>query len=211
MNKRFLYSFILGMIAVGIMHSQENQKTATVDSNLCHGSYQLWFDGGIFPRFDEYTGAFEPVYNFRLGVGKQFSIFHIYGFLELTNYLFESNDAMSLRVSSDKRYDIALYELGSIWQILYVGMGAHYTRQDNIVIQYLHGISNNATAGTGPHTYFGFYYIIGLGYPINISNTVSLPIGLYYRRTRDYDFAYFYNYDKTSLALQIGIIYNIGE
>ncbi len=199
------------MTSVGILYSQEVQTTTTVDSLSGHGLYRLWFDGGVYPLFSDYTGAFEPAYNFRLGIGKQLSIFHVYGFLELTNYSFESNDAMSLRVSSDKRHDIALYGVGSFLQILYVGMGAHYTHQDNIVIQYLHGYNNNATTGTGPHTYFGFYYIIGLGYPINISNAVSLPIGLYYRRTRDYDFAYFYNYNKSSLALQIGIIYDIGE
>ena len=93
---------------------------------------------------------------FSIGVGKQFGIFHIYSFYELTNYSFESNDTMSFLVSSDKRYDIALYGLGSFLQILYVGMGVHYTHQDNIVIQYLHGINNNATAGTGPHTYLWF-------------------------------------------------------
>jgi len=211
MNKEFLWSCTLVMTTVGVLCSQELQPSASVDSLTPRASYRLWLDGGAYPRLSDHAGAFEPAYNFRLGAGKQFGIFQAYGFLEFTGYTFESNDAVSLLVSSNKRYDIALYGLGSVLQVLYVGAGAHYTHQDNIVIQNLHGYDNNSASETGPRTYFGFYYIIGLGYPISISNTVSLPVGLYYRRTRDYDFAYLYNYNKSSLALQVGIMYSFGE
>jgi hypothetical protein len=219
MNKRFLFSFILGMIAVGILYSQEIQTSATVDSLSSHGSLRLWLDGGVYPRLPSEAGAFEPVNSIRIGAGKQFSIYGIYGFLELTNYTFENHYGLSALATSNRRYDMAIYGVGSFLQIFYVGIGAHYTHQDNIVIQWIHGYENNATVESGPRTYLGFYYLIGLGYPIRIFDGVSLPIGLYYRTTREYNYKGLYSfnytpmfdYNNTSLALQIGIVYSYGE
>jgi hypothetical protein len=212
MNKRFLFPFILGIIAVGGLHSQEIQTSATVDSLSNRGIYQLWLDAGVYPQFPD-DGRFVPINNIRIGAGKQFSFYGIYGFLELTKYTFEDDYGQSANVSSNKRSDIAFYGVGSLLQIFYVGIGAHYTHQDNIIVQWINLHENNATVESGPRSYFGFYYLIGLGYPIKIFDGISLPIGLYYRRAREYNYDYtpMFDYNNRSLGLQIGIIYNYGE
>ena len=52
---------------------------------------------------------------------------------------------------------------------------------------------------SGPRTYLGFYYLIGLGYPIRIFDGISLPIGLYYRTTREYNYKGLYSFNYTPM------------
>jgi len=221
MNKSFLFPFILGIIAEAELYSQEIRPTTTVDSLSNQGVYQLWLGGSVYPQtwFSSESGAFEPVNSIQIGAGRQYKIYGIYGFLELTNYTFENHYGLSENTTSDKRYDMAFYGFGSFEQFFFVGIGVHYTRQDNIIVQWLHGFENNVTLESGPRTYFGFYYLIGLGYPIRIFDGVSLPIGLYYRTSREYNYkglfsfshTPMYDYNNASLALQIGLIYSYGE
>ena len=200
------------MNALNVLHTQENRTTTVADSLSSQGIYQLWLDAGVYPQFPD-NGRFVPINNIRIGAGKQFSFYGIYGFLELTNYTFENDYGQSANVTSNKRYDMAFYGAGSLLQIFYAGIGVHYTHQDNIIVQWINLNENNATVESGPRSYLGFYYLIGLGYPIRIFDGISLPIGLYYRRTREYNYDYtpMFDYDNRSLGLQIGIIYSYGE
>lgn len=206
MNKRLLFAFILVVIVIGLLRSQDNQSNVVDSLSSCH-SYQLWFDGGVnaLPGAD---GEFYALYNLRLGIGKQYNIYQISGFLELTQYKFQEPDLLFPPFeSAKKRSDIACYGMATIYKVFSLGIGFHYTREGNIV---LYDRPYRIISQTGDHSYIGVYYLLGLGYPIRIFHSISLPVGIYYRGARNNRY---YRSDKqrTYVALQIGFLYNYGE
>ncbi|MDE3059329.1 MAG: hypothetical protein KGJ59_15375, partial [Bacteroidota bacterium] len=156
-----------------------------------------------------------PILNLRLGIGKEFNrigkvsnIFQFYGFFEFTNYQFDQADNLYPPFEkSDKRYDVAFYGMVFAFPFLSLGIGAHYTHEDNLIIYDFDKIISQS----GPRSYFGLYYQIGVGYQIKIFDGFSLPVGLYYRRAGSKRFFYPGANARTYFALQLGIIYKLSE
>ncbi|MDE3058256.1 MAG: hypothetical protein KGJ59_09905 [Bacteroidota bacterium] len=203
MYRRFIFSLILGVIALAALQAQEIQPAANSDSISSCSSYLFWVDGGKYPLLgNSHTGDFLPKYNLRLGIGKPFRFLQFFGFTELTYYKF---DPLDLSSSHARRYDIALYGTVSIFQIFSLGLGAYYTHQDNITEP---DWSWSAVTERGVRSYVHIYYLIGMGYQIGLSNSISLPIGLYYRND---DFPRQDHWGESTwnekLSLRLGIIY----
>jgi hypothetical protein len=212
MHRRLIFSFILGVIAFAALQAQEIQPVANSDSISNCSSYLFWVDGGKYPfSRDSHTGDFLPRYNLRLGVGKSVDFLQLSSFAEWTYYKLDPQDIYApfynLSGSQSKRYDIALYGTVSIFQIFSLGLGGYYTHQDNLIER---NWSGTAVIESGIRSYVHIYYLIGLGYQIGISNSISLPIGLYYRNDdfpRQEHWAYSTWNEK--LSLRLGIVYKL--
>lgn len=209
MKKRILKFFIVSVIATNVLYPQEIQGQQISDSSSQCNSYLLWIDGGFRPiEGNTYSGEFDPIYNVRMGIGKQYKTYQFYGFLELTHYKFYQADALfGPFETSDKRRDIALYGVGRFYRFVSLGFGLHYTREDNII---LYDRPYRIISQSGVHNYLGFYYLVGLGYPLRISKSISLPVGLYFRSTRN-NRVHRTDYERTYIALQIGVLYEVGK
>ena len=94
--------------------------------------------------------------------------------------------------------------------MLYFGGGISYTHQDNIVIRRVY--YNDIVEQSGTGSFRGSYYVIGVGYPIKIWNSISIPIGLYWHRFRDYKYWVYnrgiHSEPRDGVSLQLGIIYS---
>jgi hypothetical protein len=187
-TKKLLFSLMLLLISLSSLHAKENQTTAIADSASCFSPYRLWLDVGVYPIwFSSEEGAFYPTINARAGLGKSFSTLELYGFAEMTMHKFDGHDGFQYQTSSNQRYDIALYGMGAIAEIIYIGAGIYYTHQDNIVTH--QSYYPDTTYQSGVRSFYRFYYVVGAGYHISISHAISLPIGLYYRN-QDYSDRY---------------------
>lgn len=210
MLKIIMFFIIFSVATLNRSISQETTTLSNKDTLSNQSACHIWLDTGIYGVLGSHSGDFEPIYNLRLGIGKSYTIFQLYGFLELTYYKFDPPDALSSITTSDKRYDIAVYAVGSIFQILYLGCGAYYAHQDNIITRYR---DSDIISESGIRSFFDFYSLFGLSYPIKISSSISLPIGLYYNRVQDYrysgyDHRIYSKYFSNTISLRLGIIYN---
>jgi hypothetical protein len=158
--------------------AQESNDPSARDSLLIRDSYKLWFDGGFYPFRALHSGGFQPSFNLRLGVGRSFSTADMYAFLEFTRRNFDPPDELFSTTSSHNGYDIAAYAAGTIFRTIFLGAGAYFTHQDNVVTR---DWLSNATHESGIRSHLGLYYLVGLQYQIQISQQVSVPIGIYYR------------------------------
>jgi hypothetical protein len=203
------FSLRLGMIYTPFTsNAREMQPPDTANSLSNRSAYQIWVDGGVNPfGGNTYSGEFDPIRNVRLGIGRQFSIFQLFGFIELTNYQFHQADALLPPFEkSNKRQDIAFYGMGSLFRIISLGIGVHYTHEDKII---LYDRPYRIISQSDARSYYGLYYLIGLGYPIKIFDGFSVPVGLYYHRARNDRVSFIYKspQERTYFALQLGIIY----
>jgi hypothetical protein len=199
-------TIMLGMLSFVNTQAQEIQPVANSDSISSCSSYLFWVDGGKYPfSRDSHTGDFLPRYNLRLGVGKSVDFLQLSSFAEWTYYKLDPLDV--LLPSGARRNDITLYGAVSAFQVFFFGLGAYYTHQDNITEP---NWSWSAVTERGVRSYVHIYYLIGLGYQIGISNSISLPIGLYYRNDdfpRQEHWAYSTWNEK--LSLRLGIVYKL--
>ena len=180
MKKRVLFFLFLGVIALNNSNAQEIKTSNSNDSLSDRNSYQIWLDAGVYPFGGPYhNGDFHPTSNIRLGAGKSFRLYQLYCFVEFTSHKYDPPETLSPPfLSSDNEYDIAVYAMGSIYKFLYVGAGMYYSHQDNIIG---HDQLGNIIYESGDISHLRLYYLIGIGYQISISNSISLPVGLYYR------------------------------
>ncbi|MEW5799408.1 MAG: hypothetical protein AB1728_10435 [Bacteroidota bacterium] len=200
------YCFLLiHVLLFGKLNGQEIDTSAAQNSFSNFTPYQLFIDGGIDYFVETESGDFEPTYNLRLGVGKQFHYFPLYCFMEFTQYDYKVHTPLSPpSESSDQRYDIALYGMTTIVRIISLGIGIHYTHEDNVVLY--DWSTSRVISQSGNRSYFGLYYLVGVGYPIRISDTISLPIGLdYHRAENTRNGRYVLDTEKTYVALHAGI------
>jgi hypothetical protein len=184
--------------------SQKIKTSISNDSLSDRNSYQVWLDAGVYPFGGAFhNGDFYPTSNIRLGVGKSFHMYQLYCFIEFTSHKYDPPDVNSLSsLSSGKRNDIAVYAMGSIHKILYVGAGMYYSHQDNIIG---HDQFGNIISESGDLSHLRLYYLIGLGYQIAISNSISLPVGLYCRNQEYSEFSSAIHI----ISLRLGIMYTL--
>jgi hypothetical protein len=201
MIKRMMFFLILGIVIFGKLYSQEITISNNKDSLSNQSVYSIWFDAGVYFTYGSHSGDFDPTHNLRIGIGRSFRIYKLYGFIELTSHKYDPHDALSPPfLSSNKRNDIAVYAMGSIYQAFYLGVGIFHSQQDNIIGWDRSGI---IISETGDRSHFGFYYLVGIGQQIDISNSISIPIGLYFRN-QDYPE---YSSSWQKISLRVGIIY----
>jgi hypothetical protein len=184
---------------------ESSAQVATIpaaDSLPNHGSFHLWLDGGFYPFRYHYSGGFEPTFNLRFGIGKTLQWIQIYGFLEVTEHQFDSPDAISSSSTSDKRQDIAIYASACIWRILILGAGFYHTHQDNIVTRYRF---SDIITNSGVQSHFGFYYLLGVNYQIQVADSFSIPVGLYYRDQENPR----NTFPAYQMSLRLGVIYSL--
>ena len=204
MKIRAVFFLFLGVIAFNNSNAQEIKTSNSNDSLSDRNSYQIWLDGGVYPSGGAFhNGDFYPTSNIRLGVGKSFHMYQLYCFIEFTSHKYDSPDALFPPfLSSGKRNDIAVYAMGSIYKFLYVGAGMYYSHQDNIIG---HDQLGNIIYESGDISHLRLYYVIGIGYQIAISNSISLPVGLYYRNQEYSEFTSAIHI----ISLRLGIIYTL--
>jgi hypothetical protein len=162
-------------------YAQEWISVANNDSLHYRASYALWCDGGFY-IFGSHThsGGFGPTSTIRLGLGRHFPNYQLYGFVEVTDYTFDPPDAPSSYASSGKRRDFAIYASGIAFGFVFAGAGVYYTHQDNIITRY-RDAQGTIAHETGRKSHLAFYYLFGLQYQAKLSSHISIPIGLYYR------------------------------
>ncbi len=207
-EKTFFF-FYSRVIALATLRAQEIQSVTNSDSISSCSSYLFWIDGGKYPFLrNSHTGDFLPKYNLRLGIGKPVYFLQLYGFAEWTHYKFDPLDVLlpnEYASSSAARNDIALYGMISAFKIFSLGLGAYYTHQDNTIG---HDYSGTMILETGVRSYVHIYYLIGLGSQIEISNSISFPIGLYFW---NYDYPRQEHWGETTLgekfSVRLGVIY----
>jgi hypothetical protein len=178
-------------------------RQSVIDSITTIRQYELRFDAGFYPFRYDFSGGFQPTLNAQIGLIRELENVQLAGFLEFTNHEYVSSSGLLSHTESTKRYDIAIYAAVIVFRVLFVGGGIYYSHRDKVVTSDF--IGNLTVADSPIQSHFALYYLIGLQYPVSVSDRISIPIGLYYRNQenqRDTFPAY-------QVSLRIGVSYEL--
>lgn len=157
---------------------QASIDTLSISEADARNQIQISFDVGIFPL--SRGGNWDPQYSLRIGVGKQYNEVSAYGYLEYYYFKFGAEGGLTNHPTADsysaRRSDIALYGGAKFFGVVSIGVGLLYTKPD--VIYY--SSSSGAPYPAGGKADLHFFYTLGLGYDITLSDKLFLPFGVQY-------------------------------
>lgn len=157
---------------------QASIDTLSISEANAKNQIEVSFDAGAFPL--SRGGNWDPQYSLRFAIGKQYNDVSVYGYLEYYYFKFGAEGGITTHFTRDsysaRRSDIALYGGGKFFRVISVGVGFLYTKPETVY--YL--LSDGTPYPSGGEDGFHFFYTLGLGYDISLSDKLFLPFGVYY-------------------------------
>lgn len=177
---------------------KDSGSSSESDQNI--PAYEMNFDAGYYPFRNDVGVGWQPLYSFRVGAGKLLSeevVLHL--FTEYYSHkLSFSGGTYGFSPQSTKRYDIALYGVITFFKYFDAGIGAYYSKSDNVVTVYPGSTRPPESWMGGGVSKFSFFFTAGGKYEIPLGSQLNLPIGIYYRDPG-------YNSSSTPILIRIGI------
>ncbi len=160
--------------------------STTAQEGIPAGTYWLTADFGR-GFFVNSASGWSPKSSVRIGFGygSRQDLMYAAHFDFILNGLGAEDWLSTLRPTSAKRYDLALYGGPILLKIVEVGLGVYYSRADHVTRIY--NGSPTGTWGASDKTTFRVFYTIGIGYQPTFFDCVMVPFGLYLRNSAEGD------------------------
>ena len=159
-------------------------------------AYRLAVDAGFYPTQGHVGVGWYPSYTVRLSAGQYSRLLSWHFCIDYYDFnLSESGGMYGFVEQGAVRRDIAVYPAVTVFRFLFVGAGAFYTHSDHVTTTSIFG---RQPWNGGDVEGLRYFVTIGLMWDFQITDRISIPVGLYYRNPN-------YNSDTTPLAFRVGL------
>ncbi|MBI3577900.1 MAG: hypothetical protein HY089_00650 [Ignavibacteriales bacterium] len=162
-----------------VQKTQASVDTLAVSEKKEGNQMEVSLDMSAFPFGG--GGDWEFLRSVRIGIGKHFDQISAYGYLDYYYFKFVSGGGLTNHFTpesySARRFDIAVYGGAKFFKIVTIGLGLFYTKSD--AVSYF--LSSGVPYQVGGDTKVHFFYTIGAGYDISLSDRLFIPMNMYFR------------------------------